>query len=245
MRTILGIWAHPDDEVFTSAGFMSDAVARGDRVVCLHMTRGEAGLYHRDPCSPEQLASVREQELAAALDRLGVTEQRFFDYPDGRLAMVAGEEAIVRLHDALVEVEPDVILTFGADGFTGHPDHQILSRWVTTATRLWNRREARLLHATVPHQWPDSVVPRLNEFDFFWPGYPRASAGSDVVLRLDERTLGLKLEALRAHASQMEPLFDAYGDGFLRAVAATEVFRCGPRPAFRSRMLSELSAPRA
>jgi LmbE family N-acetylglucosaminyl deacetylase len=241
MRTILGIWAHPDDEVFTSAGVMADAVAHGDRVVCLHMTRGEAGLYHRDPYSPERLAVVREGELEAALECLGVTEQRFFDFPDGRLAMIPSEEAIARLHDALVRIEPDVILTFGADGFTGHPDHRILSRWVTTAIRVWNRPRARVLHAAVPQQWPESVVPRLNEFDFFWPGHPQVSPRGDVIVRLDEHALALKIDALRAHASQMEPLFDAYGEEFLRTVAATEVFRSGPRPAFRSRVLSDLS----
>ena len=47
MKTILGIWAHPDDEVFVSGGLMADAVRRGDRVVSLHLTRGEAGLYYR------------------------------------------------------------------------------------------------------------------------------------------------------------------------------------------------------
>ena len=68
-------------------------------------------------------------------------------------------------------------------------------------------------------------------------GLPRG----DVIVRLDERALALKIDALRAHSSQMEPLFDAYGEEFLRTVAATEVFRSGPRPAFRSRMLSDLS----
>jgi LmbE family N-acetylglucosaminyl deacetylase len=146
----------------------------------------------------------------------------------------------VRLHDVLAELDPDVVLTFGSDGFTGHPDHKSLSTWVTAATRLWNKPRARVLHTTVPRGWQDSVVPRLHEFDFFWPGHPQMSGRSDLTLRLGDEVLDAKVEALRAHASQMEPLFDAYGEEFIRAVAATEDFRLGPRPAFRSRMLLDL-----
>src|SRR3989337_2089141 len=122
MSTIVGIWAHPDDEVFTSGGFMADAVRRGDRVVCLHVTRGEAGLYFRQAYPAHALAAVREQELSESLARLGVTEQRFLDLPDGGLCLVAWDEIVARLHDELVDVSPDVVMTFGADGYTGHPD---------------------------------------------------------------------------------------------------------------------------
>ena len=241
MRTILGIWAHPDDEVFTSGGFMANAVRNGDRVVCLHLTRGEAGLYFRQGYPAEDLARVRERELAASLSVLGVTEHRLLDLPDGRLSFVPKEDVTARLLDTLVEVDPDVILTFGADGFTGHRDHQTLSAWVTTATRLWNKPRARVLHTTVPG-WKDSVVARLNEFNVFWPGYPQPSYRPSMTFRLEDDLLALKIEALRAHASQMEPLFDAYGERFLRTVVGTEAFRIGPRPAFRSRLLLELKS---
>jgi LmbE family N-acetylglucosaminyl deacetylase len=60
-------------------------------------------------------------------------------------------------------------------------------------------------------------------------------------LKLDDELLDIKVEALRAHASQMQPLFDAYGDEFMRAVAATEHFRLGPKAAFRSRVLLDLA----
>jgi LmbE family N-acetylglucosaminyl deacetylase len=240
MKTILGIWAHPDDEVFVSGGLMADAVRRGDRVVCVHMTRGEAGLSYRQHCPPETLAFLRQTELEACLARLGVTEQRFFDYPDGRLARVPSGEAIVHLHDVLAEVRPDVILTFGSDGFTGHPDHKSLSAWVTAAVRLWNKPKTRLYQAEVPSDWKTSFVPRLNEFDFFWPGYPLTAPRSDMALKLDDELVDIKVKALREHASQMQPLFDAYGEEFMRAVAATEHFRFGPKAAFRSRMLLDL-----
>ena len=240
MRTILGIWAHPDDEVFVSGGLMADAVRRGDRVVCLHLTRGEAGLYYRQVWSARELASVRSAELAASLARLGVSEQRFLDLPDGGLCLVPWEDVVARLHDELVDVDPDVIVTFGSDGFTGHPDHKALAGWVSTAVRLWNKPRARVLQAIVPRAWKETVVHRLNEFDFFVPGHPKFAGTSDISVHLDDELVDAKIDALCAHESQMEPLFEAYGEDFFRSILSTEVFRPGVRANFGARVLQDL-----
>jgi len=237
MRTILGIWAHPDDEVFTSGGLMADAVRRGDRVVCLHLTRGEAGLYYRQVLPARELASVRSIELATSLARLGVSEQRFLDLPDGGLGLLAWEDMVARLQYELIDVNPDVIVTFGSDGFTGHPDHQAVSAWVSTAVWLWDRPAAQVLHAVVPRAWKETVVNRLNEFDFFRPGHPEFSGVDDISVHLDNGLLEAKVDALRAHESQMEPLFEAYGEAFFRSILSTEVFRPGVPSNLRSRVL--------
>ena len=225
MTTTLGIWAHPDDEVFVAGGLLADAARRGERVVCIHLTGGEAGLSYGRPSSPEMLADVRRDELKASLERLGVEEQRFLGYSDGRLPETPRDEVIARIHDALVELKPDAIVTFGRDGFTGHPDHRSLSTSVTAALELWGQPEARLLQAAVSADWKNSFVPALNEFNAFWPGYPKAFADPDVTLELGDELLDAKVEALRAHASQMTPFFDAYGDDFMRSLASTEHFQ--------------------
>jgi LmbE family N-acetylglucosaminyl deacetylase len=225
MTTMLGIWAHPDDEVFVSGGLLAAAARRGDRVVCIHMTGGEAGLSFGQPSSPATVATIRRHELAASLERLGVTEQRFYGYPDGRLPQINGAGVISRIHEALIELEPDEIVTFGGDGFTGHPDHKVLSAWVKAATERWHQPRARLNQVVVSTGWKDSFVPALNEFDVFWPGHPTALDDPDVTIELDDELLEIKVEALRAHASQMKHLFDAYGDDFMRAIASTEHFR--------------------
>jgi LmbE family N-acetylglucosaminyl deacetylase len=235
MTTILGIWAHPDDEAFVAGGFLADAVRRGDRVVCMHMTSGEGGLLDRQPCPPETLARVRQHELQDSLAHLGVEEQRFLGYPDGYLDYVPGDDVVARVYDELIEVQPDVVLSFGNDGFTGHPDHRTLSASVTTALEVWNQPEARLCHAIVSSEWKERFVPPLNEFDVFWPGYPTVCTSPDATLHLDDELLDAKVEALRAHTSQMKPFFDAYGDDFMRAMASTEHFRLPDRVGLGSR----------
>ena len=243
MTTMLGIWAHPDDEVFVSGGLLAAAARRGARVVCIHMTGGEAGLNFGRPSSPTTLATIRRDELAASLERLGVEKQRFYGYPDGRLPQVPGAGAISRIHDALVELQPDEIVTFGDDGFTGHPDHKALSAWVKAATERWNQPGARLNQVVMSSRWKDSFVPALNEFDVFWPGHPTAFDHPDVTLELDGELLEIKVEALRAHASQTKHLFDAYGDDFMRSLASTEHFRVSERVGCDEKARAWLSSP--
>jgi len=133
LGTVLGVWGHPDDEAYLSAGLMMRALANGHRVVCVTATRGEAGFPADDPSSIDERQAVREAELAACLGVLGVTEHRWLGYGDGRCADVPDEEAVAVLAEVMAEVRPDAVLTFGPDGGTGHPDHVAACRWSTLA----------------------------------------------------------------------------------------------------------------
>jgi LmbE family N-acetylglucosaminyl deacetylase len=74
LGTVLGIWAHPDDEAFLSGGLMAAARDAGNRVVCVTATLGEHGTDDPRCWPPARLAAVRERELHASLAALGVTE---------------------------------------------------------------------------------------------------------------------------------------------------------------------------
>ena len=72
LGTVLGIWAHPDDEAFLSAGLMAAARDAGQRVVCVTATLGEYGTSDPGSWPPTRMARVRERELQASLAALGV-----------------------------------------------------------------------------------------------------------------------------------------------------------------------------
>ena len=57
--TLLGVWAHPDDEAYLSAATMSRVISSGGRVVLATATRGERGGND----DPQLLAVIREREL--------------------------------------------------------------------------------------------------------------------------------------------------------------------------------------
>jgi LmbE family N-acetylglucosaminyl deacetylase len=72
LGTILGVWAHPDDEAYLSAGVMAMAMRAGSRVVCVTATRGELGSPDVRRWPLATLADVRTVEMTASLGVLGV-----------------------------------------------------------------------------------------------------------------------------------------------------------------------------
>ena len=223
-RTLLGVWAHPDDEAYLSAGLMARFRRRGDRVVVVTATRGERGTSDPDAWPPERLAALRERELRASLAAVGVSELRFLDFVDGECTWNDGTDLIAH---HIADVRPDLIVTFGPDGMTGHPDHRAVSRWTTDAW-LAGGRDATLWYATLDadfhRRWG-----ALNEHFGLWADQPAPPCTSVAELahrdRLPDDLLDLKLAALQAHASQTSGLIDAVGAATFRDWWRVESFR--------------------
>jgi LmbE family N-acetylglucosaminyl deacetylase len=228
LGTVLGVWAHPDDEAYLSAGVMAAAVDAGSRVVCVSATKGEAGSPDPHRCPPEAMARLREAELGACLAILGVSEHHWLGFPDGGCEAVDVGEAAAALAALIADVRPDTILTFGPEGFTDHADHKAVSGWVEAAHQLAVGADDRCVHfATQSDGWADGQLPRLVELGVFPPGFPPVTPADElsVDVRLSGPALDRKVAALRAQASQIEPLVDAIGLDLFRELFAVERFR--------------------
>jgi LmbE family N-acetylglucosaminyl deacetylase len=226
LGTILGVWAHPDDEAFLSSGLMAHAVRKGDRVACVTATSGELGSWDEERWPSETMGEVRQAELEESLAILGVTEHHWLDYPDGGCAEVPLEEAVVRVAAIVEEVQPESVLTFGPEGMTGHPDHEAVSAWATEGFRRAAGPGARLFYATKTPEYVERLVPMLGGPEVFAPGTPpvtpREELGIDFVLPDD--VLDVKMEALAAHRSQVEGLLAVFGQELFREDASAEWF---------------------
>jgi LmbE family N-acetylglucosaminyl deacetylase len=213
LGTVLGVWAHPDDEAYLSGGLMALARDAGSRVVCVTATRGELGTTDPWTWPPHMLAAQRTEELADCLRILGVAEHRWLRYADGGCAGVDPAEPVGRLAELIDRIRPDTVLTFGPDGVTGHPDHRAVSAWTTTAFDEAAPAGARLLYAAVPeafaHAWADLDA----RFGVYLPGYPVTTPADrlaiDVVL--DAGTAERKVRALAAQRTQTAGLIAALG----------------------------------
>ena len=146
LGTVLGIWAHPDDEAFLSAGLMAMARAAGQRVSCVTATWGERGTPDPESWPPARLAQVRAAEVRASLAVLDVREHHHLGVMDGTCADQPFDGMVDRLAAIVEAVRPDTVVTFGPDGMTGHEDHQTVSAWTTAAWRE-AAPTARLLYA--------------------------------------------------------------------------------------------------
>jgi LmbE family N-acetylglucosaminyl deacetylase len=224
--TLLGVWAHPDDEAYLSAGLMAAATRAGERVVVVTATDGEHGTSEPARWPPRRLAHRRRRELAASLAAVGVREHHRLGYPDGGCGDVAASRAVDDLATIIDELRPDTIATFGPDGMTGHPDHRAVSAWTTAAWRA-HRPEARLWYATLLpsfHARWGALNAELGVFPA--TGEPPCIADEDaaLIVRCDGRLLDAKVAALRAHRTQTAPLIARVGDETYRQWWSTEAF---------------------
>jgi LmbE family N-acetylglucosaminyl deacetylase len=213
LGTVLGIWAHPDDEAYLSGGLMAMARDLGSRVVCVTATRGELGTTDPQTWTPQRLAAERTGELARCLEILGVSEHRWLGYRDGQCATVPASDAVGQLSDVIDDVRPDTVMTFGSDGITGHPDHQAVSGWVTAAFDRAARPGTRLLHAAVTERQVRRWKPLDDSLGVYLPGYPVAAPADriEVDLVLPADIAARKVRALAAQTTQTAGLIDALG----------------------------------
>jgi LmbE family N-acetylglucosaminyl deacetylase len=225
LGTIVGVWAHPDDEGYLSGGIMAAAVRAGQRVVCVTATRGEAADPARWP--PAELATIREAELAACLAVLGVTEHRWLDYPDGGCAEVDPDAAAEQIAAIIDEVRADTVLTFGPDGQTGHPDHVAVSDWTERAAKR-AAHPASLYFSTHTHEWVAMFEVVARDLDIMMgaeaiPSVPAEELAINFVL--DDDLLALKERAMCQQATQVLELRSAMGADRYLEVMREEVFR--------------------
>jgi len=225
LGTVLMIWAHPDDETYLVGGLSALLADAGQRVVCVTATRGEAGVSTAAAEQVERLAQVRTAELEVALRILGVTEHHWLDYPDGGCADLDPGEPADRIAALVRVVRPDTVITFGPDGFTGHPDHRAVSRWTDLAlARSGSHSGPRLLHAAAREGSVDWDL--ADEFEIYELGEPRVCTDDelDLVLQLEGAVLDRKVEALVQQVSQTGGLVEALGIDRFRAWVSTEAF---------------------
>jgi LmbE family N-acetylglucosaminyl deacetylase len=226
---VLGVWGHPDDEAYLSGGIMAAAADAGQQVVCVTATRGEAGFPDDDPRSVDERIAVRETEMRACLDLLGVTDHRWLSHRDGACDQAALGPAVQTVCDLLAEVEPDTVLTFGPDGQTGHVDHIAVGRWTTLAFRRWAPQNARLLYATMTPAFVAEFMAAtdMDQIMMVEGMQPETTPESDLAawIQLDDALLDRKVSALRAQASQVEPLVRQVGVERFRSLNRDETFR--------------------
>ena len=228
LGTILGVWAHPDDETYTTAGLMARAVRAGSRVVCVTATRGEGGSMDEERWPPATMGEVRTKELLRSLEILGVTEHRFLDGPvDTDMETGLDESGASQVQEIMRDVQPHTVLTFGPDGMTGHEGHKSVSRWATDAFYDVAPAGAPLLYATQTPEFAAEWIPKLEPFNIFLPGAPPITPRDELAIafELPPDILDRKVKAIEAHESQIEGLLHVFGEEGFKLFMAEEYFR--------------------
>jgi LmbE family N-acetylglucosaminyl deacetylase len=212
---LVGVFAHPDDDVYSIGGSMALERDRLD-VTLVFCTSGDAGPIWIDGVQREDLGPVREREQAASMTALAVdADVRFLRHPDYHLPEVPFDDLVGQIEAVLREVRPQLVVTFGPDGWSGHHDHARAGE--ATDAAFGRLRDdvglgARLLHVGIPV----SVVDRFDA-ELRAAGDPDREARSllalrgvpdeDVAITVDTRPVhGAKLAGIEAHRTQIGEL---------------------------------------
>lgn len=132
MSTLLAVFAHPDDE-FSVGPLLARSAALGHDVYLASITSGQLGSSPNIPIAKgPELGRLREEELRSAARCLGIREPIAMGFMDqGISTREAAERVAAELRELFARLRPEVIVTFGPEGVSGHPDHRAASNLVT------------------------------------------------------------------------------------------------------------------
>ena len=132
---LMAVLAHPDDESLGFGGTLAKYSSEDIDTYLVTATRGERGRFFSPDktTEPAEVGRVREAELRSAAAVLGIREVVLLGYPDGAVDQVDAATAIAAIVRQIRRVRPHVVVTFGADGAYGHPDHIAIAQFATAA----------------------------------------------------------------------------------------------------------------
>lgn len=195
-ESAMAIVAHPDDIEFSCAGTLARWARAGARISYVLCTSGDVGI-DQPGMTRARATEIREAEERAAAQIVGAQEVVFLREPDGML--VSTLELRKKLVREIRRFRPEVIVTgdptvvWAGDSYINHPDHRAAALAALEATfpaagqpNLFEELEEEGLKAHKPRKVYANV----------WDNH------ADVYVNIEE-TIDVKIEALRAHASQM------------------------------------------
>ena len=229
------VHAHPDDETINNGVTMSHYAKLGHKVTLITCTRGEEGevlvpeLAHLASSDQDRLGEHREIELADAMRVLGVSDFQFLGsgrvrYRDSGMMgsdqnqrkdsfwQADLEDAASHLAETMLEVRPDVLITYDEFGGYGHPDHikahQIAMRAAEMIRDKWEIR--KIYWNTSPISVIEAGISAMKEVGSdFWgvekaEDFPFAKPDELVTTVVSNESLvDLKMQAMKAHATQI------------------------------------------
>jgi N-acetyl-1-D-myo-inositol-2-amino-2-deoxy-alpha-D-glucopyranoside deacetylase len=266
-RRLLLVHAHPDDESIGTGATMAKYAAEGAHVSLVTCTLGELGevippeLAHLAWDADGGLGEYRIGELAAACKALGVTDHRYLGGPgrwrdSGMMGTPSNDwpgcfwradvdEAARELLTIVQEVQPQVMVSYDANGFYGHPDHIQAHRVAWRAFELADGLVSKFYATAVPKSVLAHAMALMDNSggaDFTRvesvDELPFGTDDEKVTTEIDARDyLDAKLAAMRAHATQIavDSPFFALSDKVGQRALGTEFYTLLAGPAWTPR----------
>jgi LmbE family N-acetylglucosaminyl deacetylase len=132
---ILVVTAHPDDESYMAAGSLLKNHQAGGSNYLICATLGERGSSHlKKSVSEEMLKQIRHKELIRVCKFLKIDNLLTLGLPDGKLKNY-NSLLVKQIVQKAKLLKPDVVISYGPDGISGHLDHIAAGRAAKAAAR--------------------------------------------------------------------------------------------------------------
>lgn len=193
MKTVVCIFAHPDDEAFGPGGTIA-LLAKKQPVYIICVTDGNAG--QNSSKARRDLGVVRKEELKRSAKTLGVKKVFFLGYNDGCLCNSQYHEIADKVKSIVSELTPDTLLTFEPRGVSGHIDHVTVSMITTFIFRRIDYVK-KLMYYCIGERHRE--LEGENYFIYFPDGYNKEDI--DEIYDISS-VWEQKIAAMNAHRSQ-------------------------------------------
>ena len=146
-KTLMAVFAHPDDEV-TLGAMLNKYAEEGVKVFLVIATDGRFGTNDRtEHVAGDDLAALRREEMQCSADKLGVElihlkyqdQLRSAEGYDGHMPHI--KSLMKELYELVEKIQPDAIVTFGPDGWSNHMDHRLVGASITQVflSKKWEK----------------------------------------------------------------------------------------------------------
>ncbi len=219
-RTILAVFAHPDDESYGPGGTLARYALAGTDVFMLTFTCGEAGsIGISRTLSGDELCRRRTTELREASEALRMSGYHLVGAPDGKLDSLDFEEGTQIVLDEIHRRQPQVVMTFHHGGISRHPDHKAVYRFVKEAcARAGDNQPERVFGWCLPESL-SHIYKGERDVHF--------ANDSEVAARISipDKAMDHKIKAIESHRTQID-FFAQLKNWFedYRQVTGTEYF---------------------
>lgn len=135
-KTILGIYAHPDDENM-GGSVLAKYANEGNKVYVIIATDGKYVTRVTKIPEGDSLGAIRQQESICACKKLGIEPPIFLsidrlDTKNGVRSYLNNHKHLLALLKKYIDsLKPAVLITFGPDGEYGHSEHIVVGASVT------------------------------------------------------------------------------------------------------------------
>ncbi len=245
---IVAVFAHPDDETWIN-GTVALIASKTPLFHVVYVTSGDAGSdVSGQDLEGQALAREREREVQKALIALGVQEPPIFlQLPDSKLHQSDNRVRMQsKLDEVFQEYQPEVVLTFGEDGITGHTDHRLVGMAARKAADESDTVRV-VLNITISEQRAKALNGYAADMGIDLPSiYPTLPVdNTSVDLRVNVKKFAAqRIEAFASHKTQFPPLLNTLWSEFVSRQHREEIIvsrRYKGRSNFFEKLLSDSS----